>query len=324
MAVAFVTGATGFLGRHLVEALRDAGWRVVALCRPGADVSALERPGVDWVSADLGAWKNLRDVMPARADAVFHAAYNTSLWPGDAEEQTRLNVFGTRNVVRAALERRAQRLVHTSSIVAYGLHSGTITEDTPSRAARCSINLVRSMAHAEREARRGLRQGLPVVILNPANMLGPHDRTAWGRIVQLVHQRRIVAAPPGGGSFCHVRAVAQAHVRAASQGRSGHNYLLGGVDLTYVSLLGMVGRALGRRTLPRPLPAGLLRGYARTQELLFPLLRRKPSITRDMIELLSAHTYCRSRKAVTELGYEPAPLEQMIEDSVAGLRSGAG
>ncbi len=320
MALAFVTGATGFLGRHLIAELRAAGWRVVALHRPGADISALQQPGVEWVGADLGAWRDLRDAIPAQTDAVFHAAYNTSLWSGDAEEQTRLNVFGTRNMVRAAVDKRVRRFVHTSSIVAYGLHSGTITENTPSRASRCRINLVRSMAHAEREARRGLRHGLQVVILNPANMLGPQDQTGWGRIVQLVQQRRIVGAPPGGGSFCHVRAVAQAHVRAATQGHSAHNYLLGGVDLSYVGLLKLIGEALGCATLSRPLPTGLLRGYARAQELLFPLLRRKPYVTRDMIELLSAHTYCRSRKAMAELKYQPAPLADMIRDCVGWLR----
>jgi len=320
MAVAFVSGATGFLGRHLIQALRAEEWQVIALCRPDTDTSALQQPGVEWVAADLGAWKNVRDVMPPRADVVLHAAYNTSLWQGDAEEQTRLNVFGTRNMVRAALETRARRFIHVSSILAYGLHSGTITEETPSRASRCTINLVRSMAQSERELRRGLRHGLPGLILNPANMLGPHDFSAWGRIAQLIQQRRIVAAPAGGGSFCHVTAVADAGVRAATQGRVGHNYLLGGVDLTYVALLNLLGRGLGRSTLSKPLPSGLLKGYARTQELILPLLRKKPDITRDMIEILSAHTYCKSRKAVKELAYQPAPLQQMIDDTVDWLR----
>lgn len=319
MAVAFVSGATGFLGRHLVEALRDSNWQVIALCRPGTDRDARHQPGVEWVAADLTQWKSLRDVMPSRPDAVFHTAYNTSLWAGDAEEQTRLNVFGTRNMVRAALERRAQRFIHSSSIMAYGLHSGTITEETPSRASRSGINLVRTMARAEREVRRGLRQGLEVVILNPAHMLGAHDRSAWGRIIQLVQQRRIVGAAAGGGSFCHVRSVAQAHVHAAARGRSGQNYLLGGVNLTYVALLNKVGRALRRPTLRKPLPSRLLRGYARTQEWLLPLVGRKPDITRDMIEILSAHSYCKSHKAVRELDYRPATLEAMIEDSTGWL-----
>jgi nucleoside-diphosphate-sugar epimerase len=258
--------------------------------------------------------------MPRRVDVVFHTAYNTSLWQGDAGEQTRLNVFGTRNMVRAALEMRARRFVHSSHILAYGLHSGTITEETPSRASRSSVNLIRSMAQAEREVRRGLRQGLPAVILNPANMLGPHDLHAWGRIIQLIQQRQIVGAPAGGGSFCHVRPVALAHVRAATDGRIGHNYLLGGADLTYVRLVNLLGRELHRPTLPKPLPSGLLNGYARMQELLFPLLRRKPDITRDMIEILSAHSYCRSRKAQSELGYQPATVEEMIQDSVGWLQ----
>ena len=63
-----------------------------------------------------------------------------------------------------------------------------------------------------------------------------------------------------------------------------------------------------------------MNGYARLQELVLPLVNRKPDVTRDMIEILSAHTYCRSRKAIAELDYKPATLEQMIKDSVAELQ----
>ncbi len=319
MPVAFVTGATGFLGHHLVAALRAADWEVIALCRPGTDTRSLKQPGVHWVEADLGLGRELREVMPSKPDAVFHAAYNISLWQEDADEQTRLNVYGTRNVVRAALDKDARRFIHSSSILAYGLHGGTISEDTPSRASRSTINFVRTMAQAEREVRRGMRKGLAAVIMNPAHMLGAYDLHGWGRIIRLVKQRRIIAAPPGGGSFCHVEAVAQAHVQAATQGRIGQNYLLGGTDLTYVRLLKMVGAALRRPTLSKPLPSRVLNGYARMQELLSPLVRGKPDITREMIQILSAHSYCRSHKAQKELGYSPVPVERMIEDSTAWL-----
>lgn len=319
MPVAFVTGASGFLGQHLVDALRAEDWQVLALCRPGA-VPPPSRPGVEWVAADLTAWRQVRNVMPAGVDAVFHAAYNISLWQGDAEVQTRLNVFGTRNVARAALETRAKRFIHSSSIVAYGLHGGIITEETPSRAARSGINLVRSMAHGEREVRRALRQGLPAVILNPAHLLGARDAHGWGRILQLVQNRRVIAAAAGGGSFCHVRAVAAAHVQAVRNGRVGQNYLMGGVDLTYLKLLRLVGERLGKSTLPWSMPKSLLSGYARVEELLFPALNRPPDFTRDMIELFAAHSYCRSRKAMEELGYQPASLEEMLDDCIAWLR----
>ncbi len=316
MPVAFVTGATGFLGRHLIEVLRAADWEVIALCRPGAETQGLEQQGVTWTAADMSAWKNLRDVMPMRVDAVFHAAYNISLWGGDAEAQTRLNVFGTRNMVRAALDKQARRFIHTSSMVAFGLHGGVITEETPSRATRSRINLIRSLALGEREVRRGIRHGLQAVIMNPAHMLGPHDEKGWGRILQLIHNRRVVGAAAGGGSFCHVRAVATAHLRAVQDGRVGHNYLLGGTDLTYLRLLNLVGEKLGRQTLPWPVPTPVLRGYARMEEMLMPVFRRSPDITTNLIELLSAHSYCRSRKAIQELGYQPASLDSMIEDCV--------
>lgn len=320
MPVAFVTGATGFLGRHLIQALRSEDWQVIALSRPGANIEGLEQDGVTWTEADMSAWKNLRDVLPLRTDAVFHAAYNISLWAGDAEAQTRLNVFGTRNIVRAALDKNARRFIHTSSIVSFGLHGGIITEETPSRATRSRINLIRSLALGEREVRRGIRHGLQAVIMNPAHMLGPYDEKGWGRILQLIHSRRVIAAAAGGGSFCHVGAVAAAHLRAVQDGRVGHNYLLGGTDLTYLKLLNLVGERLGRPTLPWPVPKPVLRGYARIEETLLPVFKRSPDITTNLIELLSAHSYCRSRKAIQELAYQPATLDCMIEDCVSWLR----
>ena len=97
----------------------------------------------------------------------------------------RVNVKGTRNIVRAALASAAGCLVHTSSAVAYGLHGGTVTEDTPSRGISAAINYVRSKALAEREVRRGISSGLKAVIMNRRTSSGPvtmatgHDCFAW-------------------------------------------------------------------------------------------------------------------------------------------------
>lgn len=130
---AFVTGANGFVGSNLVEALLEAGWRVVAMARPDVDMRRLTAMSVECVVGDVTDYTSLRGAMPDAADAVFHVAGNTSLWARHRAEQLRVNVKGTRNVVKAALESGAKRLIHTSSLVAYGLHSGTVTEDTPPR-----------------------------------------------------------------------------------------------------------------------------------------------------------------------------------------------
>lgn len=311
---AFVTGATGFVGLNLVEHLREKGWRVVALRRKHSDLGPLADWGVETVEGDITDLRSLRAAVPAQVDAVFHLAGNTSLWTRLRTEQMRVNVKGTRNIVRAALDARAGVLVHVSSIVAYGLHGGTITEQTPTRGTASPVHYVRSKSLAEREVRRGISAGLRSVIVNPANIVGAYDTHNWARLFKLVRQGRVPVMPPGGGSFCHAREVARVLTVAAERGRPGHNYLLGGAQATYADLVRRIASQLGLRRRVVAVSPQILNGYAQLEEWLSIVFRREPDITRETIALLSGNLYCNSRKAEEELGYQPQPLEQMIED----------
>lgn len=311
---AFVTGADGFIGVNLVEELLAQGWQVTAMHRADAKLQRLEQLSAQRVIGDVTDFRSLRDAMPAQVDAVFHAATNTSLWSRQRIEQLKVNVKGTRNAVRAALETGAGRFIHTSSLVAYGLHGGTVSEETPSRGLGSTINYVRSKALAEREIRQGISRGLNAVILNPAHVIGPHDEHNWSRLFRVIERGHLPAMPGGGGSFCHVRSVVRAHVAAVDRGRAGSNYLLGGADSSYVGLARAIAKLMKVPVRPRSLPLPAMRVLARLDELMSALLRREPELTVDAIELLSTTLYCRNAKAVAELGYEPLPLATLLED----------
>lgn len=312
---AFVTGATGFVGLNLVEALLDQGWEVIALHRASTELGVLERfAQVHRVVGDVTDARSIKQAMPRGVDCVFHVAGNASLWARAHVEQLKVNVRGTRHVSRAALEAGAHRFIHTSSIVAYGLHGGTITEETPTRGSAVTLNYIRSKALAEREVRKAMSAGLQAVIINPSNIIGPYDTASWARMFRLVKQGRLPAVPPGGGSFCHARAVAQAMVAAAERGRVGHNYLLGGAQASYVGLVKAIAEALGLKRRVVAVPSGVLNGYALVEEWIAPMFGREPDVTRDAVALLSQNLYCDSRKAQRELGYRPRPLEQMVAD----------
>ena len=311
---AFVTGASGFVGSNLCEELLAQGWRVIAMHRASVGPGHLASLPVETVLGDVTDYRTLRAALPERVDALFHVAGNTSLWARHRAEQLKVNVKGTRNVVRAALNSGAKRLIHTSSLVAYGLHDGTITEDTPPRGLGSTINYVRSKALAEREVRIGIGKGLDAVILNPGHVIGRHDLRNWSRVFRLVDSGQLPTVPGGGGSFCHVRSVVRAHVAAVDRGRSGANYVLGGADSSYIGLVRMVARMRGERARVLPVPLAALKLMARVDELLSPLLRREPDLTRDALELLSTNLYCRNTRAVAELGYEPKPLAEILDD----------
>ncbi len=311
---AFVTGGAGFLGVNLVEQLVSAGWEVIVFDTAGADAAQMAKRGVSLVKGDITDPASCERALPAGVDAVFHLAGDTSHWKLGNERQTAVNVEGTRNVVAAALRSEAQRLVHTSSIAAYGFQSSRITEEMRSTALDSSINYFRSKRLAELEVERGIERGLDAVILNPSNILGPHDRSGWSRFFRLIERGKLPGVPPGRASFCHVRAVAEAHIAAWERGRSGHHYLLGGADATFLEMVQVIGQLLGRPTPSRMTPA-FLSSLAGSFSLWVSFLTcREPDLTPEKATLLSSELVCSSEKAERELGYRSVPLETMLED----------
>lgn len=317
---AFVTGATGCVGLNLIEQLLDQGWKVVAMHRRDSDISLLKSFKLTRVVGDVTDPRSLRDLIPAQVDCVFHAAGNTSLWSKTHAEQFRVNVKGTRNLVKAALDAKAQRFVLTSSIVAYGFHGGVINEETPTRGTSAKLNYIRSKALAEREVRRGILRGLKAVIINPSNILGPYDSSNWSRMFLMLKQGRLPAVSGGGGSFCHAREVARAHIAAAERGKLGANYLLGGAEASYRGLAKQISQVMGLRRRVVALPPQILNAYAGIEEFVAPFFGRDPDFTRDAVDLLSQNFYCDSSRAVKELNYKPLPLEVMIKDCHQWMR----
>lgn len=311
---AFVTGATGFVGHNLVDELRAAGWNVVALARRDSDTRHLHEAGVELRDGSVTDAASLLAAMPDEIDAVFHVAGNTSLWKRGDALQTLVNVGGTANVVRAAIARRARKLVHTSSVGAFGHHHERIVESTPSNAASSWINYIRTKHAAELEVLKGVADGLDATIINPPHIVGPHDRRNWSRLFRMVRDGSLPGIPPGAGSWCHVREVARAHIAAVEKGRTGERYLLGGVDASYLETLQAIGRIVGKPVPRKPLPVFLLKAVALVNDLVSNVTRREPDLTPEGAELVCERIQTDCGKAVRELGYRPVPLETMLAD----------
>lgn len=319
MPTAVVTGATGFVGLNLVSKLVEAGWKVVALHRPSSDLTFLRRFDAERRVASLEDEESLRRAIPPSTEAIFHVAARVSFWRGASDDQYRTNVLGTRVVVRAALARGAGRLVHTSSVAAFGHHEGRVTEETPSNAATSKVGYLRTKYFAEEEVRKGIAAGLEATFLNPVNIIGPWDAHNWARSFRLVASGRLPGIPPGSGSFCHVEDVADAHLAAFERGRVGERYLLGGADATYLDLFRAIGRLVGKPVARRPVPAPLLQLAAAALELPSRVTGREPDVTLDLVRSMCGAWSASSDKAIRELGYRTQSLEEMLADCHAWL-----
>ncbi len=318
MPTLLVTGATGFLGRHLVRELVADGNIVRGLSRSAAGDAVLATLGARPVRGHLGDAAALAEAT-AGCEAVFHTAADTNNWgPGDAA-QTETNVGGTGRLIAAARAAGVTTFAHTSSVSAYShLVHGALSEDVPQRGAESWINYERSKYAAERLVRES---GLPFLVFQPAHILGPGDYNNWSNLIRLIDAGKLPGAPPGSGAFADVREVARAQVRAWQGARRDEAWLLGGEHASFLALIQEVGRQLDRPTPSRPMPASVLRIYARVLDLVSRLTRQPPSVTPVAAAFTSHHLQVDSSKAERELGYRSTPLPQLLADTIAWLRA---
>jgi 2-alkyl-3-oxoalkanoate reductase len=172
---ALVTGATGFLGRHLVQRLLQEGEEVWVLARTSQPAAFRQGVGVRVVEGDVRRWASLRQAVHG-ADVVFHCAGKTEP-TGRWVDFLEVNVLGTERVIQAALEHGVRRIVHVSSIGVYGPRpmGVVITEDDgydPTPRARGFYT--QSKIEADRIARwYAVARAAPVTVIRPGTIYGP-------------------------------------------------------------------------------------------------------------------------------------------------------
>jgi dihydroflavonol-4-reductase len=284
----FVTGASGFVGGHVAQALRASGHEVV-----DRRIDLLDRPRLH--RALVGC------------DAVVHVA---ALYSYDAPETElrRVNVGGTRAVLEAARAAGIERIVHTSTAGTCGPVRGrAATEADAMPAWEKTVPYPRTKLEAERDA---LAAG--AVVVNPTAPVGPGDRkpTPTGRMVAGVARGRLLGYLAGTGlNVVDVRDVAAGHVLALELGRPGERYLLGGVDL---SLEELFARIAAMAAVPRPrirVPYAAARAGAALG-----------LVNRHEVRLARLPMFFDSGKAERELGYRAGAIDDALRLAVSEAR----
>jgi dihydroflavonol-4-reductase len=311
-----VTGATGFLGRHLVASLEGRGHNVVAFSRAaGGDVLDVERVRV----------------AAAGCEGAFHCAGQVSRDPDDAEALYRVHVEGTKNVVEACLQAGVERVVVAST-------SGTVAvSDTPGHLAteddETPIGIVsrwpyyRAKLFAERAALALNRPGFDVVSVNPSLLLGPATRGGTPgsstEDVRLFLEGAIPAVPAGGLSFVDVRDAAEAMRLAMDRGRGGQRYLVGACNLTMRDFFGKLARVSGVPApwLPMPRSREVARIGARLMERLAAQIGIPSRVDAVSVEMAQCFWYLDAGKAERELGWKARDPGETLHDTVEDLRA---
>ena len=241
-----VTGATGFIGSHVARLLVRSRRRGPVTVRATSRRESLAGLDVREVRADILDRRSIRRAMRG-IERVFHVAGTTDLVAPRARIFS-LQVEGTRIVLEEALRARADRVVYTSSAAAIGpAHRGEIADETNRwEAGRYQIAYLDAKHEAELAALRLIDAGLPLVIVNPAHVLGPGDPgRSSTKLVWRFMRRQIPAYVDGTLNVVGVQDVARGHLLADERGIVGERYILGNRNFTMDRLFADLGRLSG-------------------------------------------------------------------------------
>jgi dihydroflavonol-4-reductase len=317
-----VIGASGHLGAHLARVLLAEGYAVRALVRPGSDTRGLAGLPLETVRGDVLDRASLAAALRG-CQSAFHLAAPTSLTP----ELSRIVVEGTRNVLEESLRAGLERLVYTSSVATIGYaRRPAVLDERSNEFTRASAYHV-SKWQAEREALDfGHRTGLPVVVLNPATIVGPLDYrvTPSNAPLRRCLDRGLPCTFDSGLTVVHAEDVARGHVLALRRGTPGERYILGGDRMTireYFKLLcELCGRPAPRLHLPR---AALLTAGAAFSMLRVLGWRGVPFTFTQAWHLAGCYGWYASDKAAGQLGYHWRPVREAAAGYIDWVRSRA-
>ena len=319
-----VTGASGFLGRHLVELLCGQSESVVALVRRPS--LQLEKLGVETVLGDIANSDDCQRAL-ARVKTVFHLAGLVSRHPEDASARYRIHVDGTRTLLQQAARAGVERIVVSSTSGTIGVSENPdeiSNEQSPYRlntVSRWPYYL--SKIYQEQAALDiSTREKLDVVLVNPSLLLGPGDeRGSSTTDVENVIRGRVPLIPSGGGvAFVDARDAAAGCLLAMDKGATRERYILSAANMPLETFLAKIAR-LAKKAAPRPwIGADLLHSTAKLLDGLANHFGRRPPIDVQSVEMAQYYWYVDNTKAKEDLGFSIREPQQTLVDTVRDLQ----
>lgn len=320
----FLTGASGFVGNHILQALLAAQYRVRVLVRP--DSRTL--PPLDGCTVVRGDVLRSGDLVQHMAGCRYlvHTAALYSFLPGARHEIFATNVRGSAGLLEAAHLAGIERAVVTSSSSTVGpSYDGRLaTEDDWAEDAGSS-----AYHHSKQEQERmALAARIPVVLVLPTAPVGPEDwkPTPTGKMIVDFMRGRIFATLGGGLNVVAVEDVARAHVLALQSGHAGERYLVGGENISLDQLWEYLAQICGRAAPTARIPIQLAFALGWVDEFRCRLFRNgagglsAPLIPLEGVRMARHHMYASSAKAQSELGYAATSVTAALERAVRWYR----
>lgn len=313
----FITGATGFIGGKLADALLERGHEIVALVRTPSKAQYLVEKGITITQGDITDKNSMRDGMTG-VDGVFHVA----AWYKVGEKSDRayrINVDGTRNVLELMDELDIPKGVYTSTLAVFGDTKGKVVDETyrmPADEPFLSVyDETKYRAHYD-VALPMMQSGLPLVIVQPGLVYGIGDNSSVKDNIDMYLQGKLPIMPAKTAfTWAHVDDVVEGHILAMEKGNTGESYIIAGEILSFVDAFKFMEQITGIAAPSIVVPPPMMKVTAAVMGLVNSVFPLSGTYHPETLRVSAGVTYLGDNsKAKRELGYNPRSVREGLPE----------
>lgn len=304
-----ITGATGCVGQNLLEKMLAEGWEVIVLHRKSSDLTKLKDYNVKFAEMEFLDIDSIRRVIPENLDGLFHVAANSSHWSKHSKEQWDENVYGTRNLLKVAQEKKVKRFIHTST-------GAVLTAD---KMKFVKSFYILSKKQSELEVLEAAKNGLDAVILRLPIVLGKYDYGNYVSIFLHMKKNPITLSFPGVLIFAGGEDIAMGHIQAFYKGVKGKIYHLGGEMASWYDVFKKIAKLLGVSPGPIKTPVWACYIFSYILVTISFFTNKKPLVSPQIVYLINGtperedvRAFLENAEEAKSIGYNPASIDHAL------------
>jgi nucleoside-diphosphate-sugar epimerase len=314
---AFVTGGTGFIGKHVVRKLVERNYDVYALVRSGDSAAEMANMGATPVHGSITDTNSMREGMRG-SDVVFHIAGWYKIGAADWMDAEAVNVGGTRKVLRLAQELNVPKIVYTSTVAVFGDTKGKLADENFFQGGPFISEYDRTkwLAHYK-VAVPMMEKGAPVIIVQPGGVYGPGDHSLLGQQMTAFYrgQMPVVFGPDTTITYAHVEDIAEGIILAAEKGKIGESYVLAGPAVPQGEMYDFWAQITGKRPPALRIPSSLIKPFGPVIGAADAVLPLPEMFSQEAVNILGSTYMAAANKARAQLGWQPRSLHEGMTET---------
>ncbi|MBN2520004.1 MAG: NAD-dependent epimerase/dehydratase family protein [Bacteroidales bacterium] len=320
----FVTGANGFLGCNLVRELLKRKHKVIAFVQYNQDITNIKDLNITIKYGDLLEPDSINKALLG-CEALIHVAAVTYIWPYRSEIQKKINIEGTRNIMRAAIDNNIYRIIHVGTANSFGFGSKEKLgdEEKPYMAGKYKMDYMDTKYAAQQVVLEMTKsQGLPAIVVNPTFMFGPYpSKLACAKMIYSIFKGKSPGYTKGGRNYIAVKDVCVGIVNALTKGKIGECYILGNKNLSYNEIFILIAKVTN--TVPPKffIPNFVVKLYGFILTQIARITFTEPLFSYRMAQMSCDDHYYSSAKAVKELELPQTPIEEAIKETFEWMKA---